>query len=239
MSTQEPDNGDFPRDEVIAGEYVLGVLSADDRRKVEARLSRDSNFAAMVNRWQDNLASFDDEYETMAPPPRVLSAIEQRLFPAETKPAGGFASVWNSLLLWRGLSIASLGAIAAFLVVDGGYLQQRPTSTPLVAEMKGEGSSITLVAQYDGADGRLKVTPVAARETEERSLELWLIEGSNPPISLGVLPQTGEGELVIDPKLRPKLGAGAVLAVSLEPFGGSPTGQATGPVLALGEARNL
>jgi len=33
------------------------------------------------------------------------------------------------------------------------------------------------------------------------------------------------------------LADGATLAVSLEPFGGSPTGQATGPVIASGALR--
>ena len=48
MTTQDPESGDSRRDQVIAGEYVLGVLSADDRRKVEARMVLDRAFAAMV-----------------------------------------------------------------------------------------------------------------------------------------------------------------------------------------------
>ena len=57
------------------------------------------------------------------------------------------------------------------------------------------------------------------------------------PISIGVLPQTGQGELDVPEDLRARLTEGVVLAVSLEPFGGSPTGKATGPVVALGEVR--
>ena len=83
----------------------------------------------------------------------------------------------------------------------------------------------------------LKVTPVAARQAEAKSLEVWLIEGDNPAKSLGVLPQTGEGEIVIAPELRAKFGEGVTLAVSVEPFGGSPTGTATGPVVAVGKTR--
>ena len=63
------------------------------------------------------------------------------------------------------------------------------------------------------------------------------MEGDQAPISLGVLPQTGQGELDVPQDLRDRLASGVVLAVSLEPFGGSPTGQATGPVIALGEVR--
>ena len=90
---------------------------------------------------------------------------------------------------------------------------------------------------YDAGSGALKITPVAARQTEAKSLELWLIEGENPAKSLGILPQTGEGEIIIPPEMRSKLGAGVTLAVSVEPFGGSPTGTATGPVVAVGKTR--
>ena len=43
------------------------------------------------------------------------------------------------------------------------------------------------------------------------------------------------GALVIPADLRGRITEGATLAVSLEPFGGSPTGQATGPVIAVGQ----
>ena len=40
MSTQTPKRGDSKRDELIAGEYVLGILSPDDRRKVVYALTK-------------------------------------------------------------------------------------------------------------------------------------------------------------------------------------------------------
>ena len=48
MTSSDRSSGDRSRDEVLAGEYVLGVLSLDDRRKVEARIVLDADFAAMV-----------------------------------------------------------------------------------------------------------------------------------------------------------------------------------------------
>ena len=105
MTTQDPESGDSRRDQVIAGEYVLGVLSADDRRKVEARMVLDRAFAAMVKHWQSNLSSFDEGYEPLPPSPQVFTAIERRLFVEQPSPAaGGF---WNSLVFWRILSLAT------------------------------------------------------------------------------------------------------------------------------------
>ncbi|MDW5315185.1 anti-sigma factor domain-containing protein [Rhizobium sp. PL01] len=238
MTTQNPQSGDSRRDQVIAGEYVLGVLSADDRRKVEARMVLDGAFAAMVNHWQSNLTSFDDAYEPIAPPPQVLVAVERRLFAEQARPvvaAGGF---WNSLALWRVLTLASVAGLVTVATFASGMLAPVSQTKPLVAELTGDASTtINLLAQYDAGNGALKITPVAAKQTEAKSLELWLIEGDNPAKSLGILPQTGEGEIIIPAELRSKFGAGVTLAVSVEPFGGSPTGTATGPVVAVGKTR--
>jgi anti-sigma-K factor RskA len=76
MTTPEQSEGDRSRDELLAGEYVLGVLSLADRERVAARIARDRAFAAIVARWQDNLASFNDDYDEVRPPPGVYSKIE-------------------------------------------------------------------------------------------------------------------------------------------------------------------
>ncbi len=66
---------------------------------------------------------------------------------------------------------------------------------------------------------------------------MWLIAGDDAPVSLGVLPD-GPVRLAIAPDLRPRL-AGATLAISDEPPGGSPTGQPSGAVLATGPLTEL
>lgn len=238
MTTQNPESGDSRRDQVIAGEYVLGVLSADDRRKVEARMVLDRAFAAMVSHWQTNLSSFEEAYEPIAPPPQVLVAVERRLFAEHARQGAAVGSFWNSLALWRVLTLASVAGLITVATFASGILSPTPANKPLVAELSGEGSAtINLLAQYDAGSGALKVTPVAAKQAEAKSLELWLIEGENPARSLGILPQTGEGEIVIPPELRSKFGEGVTLAVSVEPFGGSPSGTATGPVVAVGKTK--
>jgi len=238
MTTQNPESGDSRRDQVIAGEYVLGVLSADDRRKVEARMVLDGAFAAMVDHWQSNLSSFDEAYEPIAPPPKVLVAVERRLFAEEANPGAAPGGFWNSLALWRVLTLASVACLVTVATFSSGILTPASQTQPLVAELTGDASTtINLLAQYDAGSGALKITPVAAKQAQAKSLELWLIEGDNPAKSLGILPQTGEGEIIIPPELRSKFGEGVTLAVSVEPFGGSPTGTATGPVVAVGKTR--
>lgn len=237
MSTPDQSKGDRSRDEVLAGEYVLGVLGGTERQKVEARLRHDRQFAAMVKRWEENLTQFNDEYADVPAPDQLFSKIEDRLFSSPAAAGTVKASLWNSLLLWRGLSFASIAALGVLIGFDYAERIRPKPQAALTAELAGENQAIALHARYDGSSGRLAVTPVAGGGAEEKSLELWLVEGEQAPISLGILPQTGQGELDVPEDLRARLTEGAVLAVSLEPFGGSPTGKATGPVVALGEIR--
>jgi anti-sigma-K factor RskA len=65
----------------------------------------------------------------------------------------------------------------------------------------------------------------------DRAFELWAIAGG-PPRPLGLLRPAGGERLVLAAGTVPRDG---VLAVSLEPAGGSPTGLPTGPVLYQGK----
>jgi len=242
MTAFDREMRDPRRDEVIAGEYVLGMLSAEDRRKVEARLAKDRQFAAIVNRWEENLATFSDDYETLHLPPRARSPVEQRLVGAVPRDAVFCGKVsggcWHSLSLWRSLALASFVVAAGLALSMSAMLAPRPVSGGrLVADMAGEGAAVGLVARYDDANGALHVTPVAGGGEKEKSLELWLAGDGRAPVSLGVLPQTGEGALAVPAAMRSRLVQGAVLSVSVEPFGGSPTGSMSGPVIASGAAR--
>lgn len=243
MTTPQQSEGDRSRDELLAGEYVLGVLSLADRKRVEARIARDRAFAAIVARWQENLADFNEEYDDEMPPAHAKARIEARLFPQSTfsRELASAGSWWNSLLLWRGLALASLALLVTYASIQSGWISGAPASRPLVAEMSGMGNpAVSLLAQYDTGNGRMRLVPVAAKAVDQHSLQLWLVPGgSNPAVSLGVLPERGDGTLEIPSNLRPRLGEGVTFAVSIEPFGGSPTGQPTGPVIASGTARNL
>lgn len=229
-------------DQVIAGEYVLGVLSDEDRRKVEARLMRDRQFAAMVSRWEENLATFGDGYEPLHLSPGARAPVEQHILtttPCDAvfsgKVSGG---CWHSLALWRALALASFAVAAGLALLLSALLAPRPVNGGrLVAGMTGENAAMGLVARYDDASGTLAVTPVAAGPEKERSLELWLTEAGKAPVTLGILPQTGEGRLAVPREMRGRIVEGATISVSVEPFGGSPTGRRTGPVLATGAAR--
>src|SRR5262249_26967631 len=67
----------------------------------------------------------------------------------------------------------------------------------------------------------------------------WLILPDQRPRSLGLIQPGQPIRLTIPPDLAGRLTPDAALAVSLEPPGGSPTGQPTGPVIASGKLTSL
>lgn len=109
-------------DEVLAGEYVLGALTADESAELAKRMKTDRQFAATVRRWQDNLA------DTQRADRRVFSAyaggqaIDYGRRRSDIRPPrspyGRFAIVsllWNSARFWRLTTLAAVLWAAALL----------------------------------------------------------------------------------------------------------------------------
>lgn len=218
-------------DELLAAEYVLGVLSHEERTAFAARIDQEPSLKARVRFWNERLATFAGDVEPVAPPSTVFAGVEGRLFATEAPKTGW----WSSLQLWRSLAIASLAA----LIVAGIYLVNAPIGQKqdgqtFVAQISGETGVVQLVAFIDADEGRLKLNRTQGTPAQGRDFELWLIEGGNNPVSLGVLPEDQVTTLAVPDALIARL-SGAILAISDEPLGGSPTGQPTGVVLATGE----
>ena len=236
------DNGQHEGGDVnlLAGQYVLGVLPLAERQQVEARLRDDRALAAAVDDWERDLSALNGEYGEAMPPASTFARIEAKLFGAAsmTDKRSPLMSLWGSLLLWRSLAFACAAALIAYLSLAGVSPRPFGSTAPLVAQLSGDKEgSLTLMARYDAQSGRLQLAPVSAGPAAEHSLELWLVPGGeDPAISLGVLPQTGEGAVEVPAQLRPRLGEGVTFAVSVEPLGGSPNGKRTGPVIAVGKA---
>ena len=238
--SEKPDEWDRSRDEIISGEYVLGVLSATDRKKVEARMAVDPRFAQQVRRWERNLQPFNDDYEDIRPPAAVLNKIEARLF-GEDRAATAASALgwWNSLALWRGLAFGALVIAAGLGLYNVGSLYNRPESRPLVAELTGETAGLRLLAAYDSTTGQLSISPAAATSEQPKSLEVWLIEDGKDPASLGILAEGERGTIEIPADMRSQFDPDKTIAITLEDFGGSPDGKPHGSLVAAGKMRLL
>ncbi|MEA3534389.1 anti-sigma factor domain-containing protein [Rhizobium sp. CC-YZS058] len=238
MTMPDESGEDRARDELLAAEYVLGVSSLVERKRAELRIRRDAGFATLVTRWEERLLTLDDTGEEPVSP-ELYERIERQLFGTSGAGEGGrrAAGAWSSVSLWRGLAAACfLGLVISLGMQLRGLVPTEPQA-PLVAAMSGADPNLSLLARYQPENGRFTVTPVAAKAEPTHSLELWVIPGADAaPIAIGVLPQSGEGSFEVPDALRAKLSDGVTFAITLEPFGGSPTGRPSGAPLVAGRA---
>lgn len=214
----------------LAGEYVLGTLSPDERRGADARLVSDPAFRAAVAAWERRLQPLADAAPAATLPADMLDRIMARIGRgAEPATDGNVVALRRSLNRWR-ISTAVLGAAAAalvaFVVIDRNVVV--PPQTEYVAVLTAEGAKPAFVATVNVEKGTLSIRRVGDAAPADKSYELWAVEGNTAPKSLGVVDASLSRTVTV-----PASGE-LTLAISLEPKGGSPSGVATGPILYTG-----
>ena len=221
---------------LTAAEYVLGVLDAGERRAAERRIATDAVFAREVAFWEAGGRGGGGERARGAPPPAGgWGRIETALASEEASARRG---VWNNLALWRGLALA-MGTLAAACIAALIYVGTVAPPAPLLARLDAESGQAGFVAAVSPGGTTLTIVPASLLTADQKSMELWLIPDGEKPHSLGLIDPDRPVTVTVPESLLPKISSNAVLAVSLEPPGGSPTGQPTGPVIANGKLAAL
>jgi anti-sigma-K factor RskA len=208
----------------LAADYAIGLMSAAARWRFEQLLLDDAALRAELAQWQESLASLTEALPEHPVPDRVWQGITARIEPQvlhvpEKRP------FWNWLRV-----TAALCSIVALVFLGSLYNRDdaRYRATLLTADAQ-PALKVEAHADY------LQVEPLTLAAVDaDRSLELWAIPADGKPISLGVIPAGGKGKVELNEAQKALIGKPIALAVSLEPRGGSPTGQPTGPVLYQG-----
>lgn len=222
-----------------AAEYALGLLSGAALRDARAKAASDPAFALEVARWNGRFAPLLDEVEPTPVPSAVLARIEGSL----GGPANdNVVALRRKVTVWRGLTgaMTALAASLALVVVSRQPPPPSPPSPvevpaapPMVAMLKA-GEAVAAVASWDGQARQLLVAEVAMPAVPDRDYQLWLIPADGKPRSMGMMPAAPHMRMTLAEPMAAMVAAGATLAVSLEPLGGSPTDAPTGPVVAAG-----
>lgn len=233
---------DLSPDDLTAAEYVLGVLTAPERADVERRLASEPALRAEVVAWEARLTPLIEAVPPETPPAVVWRRIAAQvgLPPAPRRKP----DLWNSLGFWRAAAgatgLAAAASIAALILtprvtppVAPAQAPSGPADLTSVALLKSEAGPAAFAVAYDRQRQVLIITPVSAEGRNDRSLQLWLMPDGAPPVSLGLLDASKPLVLRVDQLAGPE-GPRATLGVSLEPLGGAPHGQPTGPVVATG-----
>ena len=215
-----------------AAELALGVLDGEERTVALRRMLAEPAFAAEVAWWRDQLAALAADVPAVAPDADLFSRIERRLSPSPVAPA---RRSWP----WRAIAgVTSLAAAASIAL-----LFTRPEPAPRIVVRQpvallagviaptGVGEPISAVF-----DPGTNVLLIGGNRLVDAATdpELWVIGQDGVPHSLGLLRGGGTSRVAVSPANRARIDAGAVLAISIEPAGGSPGPSPTGPVVAKG-----
>ncbi len=220
-------------DDLLAAEFVLGGLPADRQAELARRVETDTAFARLVTEWEKRLSPMAEGFAPVDLPPALKRALDLWLFGQPTARPG----LWSSLALWRG--VAGAAALAFGLAVALPLMQPVPSTDRLAASLTAEGSSVTYLVLYDSATGSVSLAHMTGDPVEGRDFQLWIARGTEAPVSLGVIPAGVSTRVEITNQIRSLMTTAAHMAISLEPPGGSPTGQPTGPVLAVGDLLDI
>ncbi|MBZ0332863.1 anti-sigma factor domain-containing protein [Marinobacter sp. AL4B] len=227
-------------DNSLAGQYVLGTLSADERAAFESRLAGSIELQKQVNQWQEHFLSITDQLEPV-PAPQPLSARIERSLDAMAQSQRASAapkterstSFWSNLSLWRGLSAACL-LLAVVLGLQLRTLEPATGGPDFIAVLVApEDRTPSWVIQASHAS-QIQLVPLAAIDIPDgKALQFWTkAEGWEAPVSLGLVRKGEPLKVAIDQ--LPPLIEDQLFEFTVEQASGSPTGKPTGPIQSIG-----
>ena len=207
----------------LAAEYVLGTLRGGARRRFERWLVS-PQVSSMVKDWEERLAGLEPRLEKVTPPGTAWRGIENRL---QLARAGRAPAV-----RWLAIAASVLLAVFGYFALRGPDLA--PTSYALIASADAQTSYWRVELLGDNQQLRIEAQATHALDAG-KALELWVLPApdvnNGNPVSLGLLPASGEQRRTLSAAQRAALAGAKQLAVSIEPAGGSPTGLPTGDVI--------
>lgn len=217
--------------------YALGALTAEESEDVRAHLEGCALHPELAE-LLGTIEALPATTEALAPPPelraRVLALAER---PAS---AQGGAVVPTpiplgdrrrrgplSLLPWAIAAAFALLALASFLVP-----RSAPNGEPTLVRREGTAAAgLARASLTVESSSQLVVFEVSALAPPPpgREYQLWVVRGQTPA-SLGVFVPSSDGTASV--VARAALGPGEVVAITVEPTGGSPA-PTTQPFLAI------
>lgn len=218
--------------ERLAAEYVVGVM----RGAARARFARIAQTHALASRaiaaWEQRLLPLAIGLAPVAPPAHVWRTVTAQIARARPSRAARDPAAFR----WR---LAAIG-LGAALALSWLWMIGQPTAPSVRVDrtdriaLIGSANDPAWLLEFDDETGSVRARAVSAPDVQPgQSLELWLMPGQSDgvPLSAGLLPSTGTAKIELSADARALLQTSQLVAVSLEPLGGSPTGAPTGPVL--------
>lgn len=220
----------------LINDYVIGAMSTQARRRFERLLMTDPELRTLLNQSEQKWNRLAERIPPMAVPTDLWKRIEQRIFGATPQTVTQTMKASNDSV-WKGWAVAASLA-AVFLT---GYIVMQ-TQKPIgqagyMAVVLNQTQQPSWHVSIDPDNNTLAITALAEQTLpDDKAFELWLIADNQPqPVSMGLIPPKGRVVLPLDKTLAQGLHqVPAKLAVTVEPAGGSPTGQPTSAPIYIG-----
>lgn len=230
----------------LAGEYVMGLLEAKEQQAVKDSLPSNPLLKHWVHYWEAQLPQLYTDIPSEQPSQHVWQQIKRKtqqdravIYHWQKTPW------WQSLILWRGLTIASLftlvGLATGFHPESLTFqdtlvtIAQKPivvTSPNYIAVVRNNKTqALWHIGVYLAAEKLFVTALQPSHLPADKSYELWLLSEDNdiPPRSMGLMPTQGSQQLPL--LLTQAMSQAQGLAISLEPLGGSPNAAPSGPIV--------
>lgn len=219
--------------DMLAAEFVLGTLPIEDRQRVQRLRTTHPELDAQILQWESRLSALNDEIEPVDPAPGLFARIERSIDQLEQASSqhNEVVRLRQQVSRWRLSTVAT--SIAAMLLIAVMMLEPTPTKSPYVAVFQHDDEQPAFLLTVDLARKQLNIQPVTARPAGNQSYQLWIKDDELGPTprSVGVLNEHFEVDPAALTNYDAELLRRATFGISLEPRGGSPTGQPTGPAL--------
>lgn len=219
------------RDEVVeklAAEYVLGTLRGQARHRFERYIRESARVRQEVWFWEAQLGLMLSAVPAgKALPARHWQRIEQRLWGVQPASADRWWRWWGA--------VATVMSLMLIVALWWAPAQQRVAAPAFAAIMQDAGTQHWSLA-LSADSTQLRITSLQVKAAEEGlDYELWIVPADSTPVSLGIIrPVESVQTVQLTAEQIAALKSQLLLAVSLEPAGGSPVGTPTGPVLYTG-----
>lgn len=252
--------------DLLAAEYALGLLDGAQWARAHALAGTDPAFAERVQQWRDEGAQWLTEIEPVAAPDTVWEGLaplfgdapqvsQEAAAPSASNvvPLGKAAALGDDARKWRGRAYAAMAASVALALGLGWQMMAPAPGTPPVAgpaagdrpaalnlaaaQITNAAGEPLITALFDPARGELWVD-AASIAGEGKALELWALDASGTPFSLGIVEGRGTGRRIAN-SLSEILTRDAVIAVTIEDKATAPHVAPTSAVLGTAKLKVL
>ncbi len=225
----------------LSERFVLGTMGRRARRRFGQLVDEQAAAAASVYRLEAMLLPAAWSLESVQPSAlvwrRIVRAAGFGKAPRSPRDDTARRAPWGAVA--AGLAIALLATTLGWWqatqqppeVATRTVVKTVPLEPAVGIVSDEEGQALWIARLYP--DLRRIDVAVQKRPADEpdKDYQLWVLREDGVPVSLGLLPKSGERTLSLGDIALDGLERGNTLAVSLEPLGGSPEDVPTGPVL--------